>query len=136
MKALQRYQMSKAEEAALKAEIVRQVHELDEKFSAEICAMLLWALHEEFGFGADRLRRVWDCVAVHRAELLKHYDMQDNAEFILLYKLRQIGVDVISIHALRVEGDVPSICNSTRLSVFLSTPSGWRATDLFTGYPF
>lgn len=69
-------------------------HELDEKFSAEICAMLLWALHEEFGFGADRLRRVWDCVAVHRAELLKHYDMQDNAEFILLYKLRQIGVDV------------------------------------------
>lgn len=34
------------------------------------------------------------CVAVHRAELLKHYDMQDNAEFILLYKLRQIGVDV------------------------------------------
>ncbi len=94
MKALQRYQMSKAEKAALKAEIARQVHELDEKFSAEICAMLLWALHEEFGFGADRLRRVWNCVAVHRAELLKHYDMQDNAEFILLYKLRQIGVDV------------------------------------------
>lgn len=94
MKALQQYQMSKAEKAALKAEIARQVHELDEKFSAEICAMLLWALHEEFGFGADRLRRVWDCMAVHRAELLKHYDMQDNAEFILLYKLRQIGVDV------------------------------------------
>lgn len=80
MKALQRYQMSKVEKAALKAEIARQVHELDEKFSAEICAMLLWALHEEFGFGADRLRRVWDCMAVHRAELLKHYDMQDNAD--------------------------------------------------------
>lgn len=45
MKALQRYQMSKTEKAALKAEIARQVHELDEKFSAEICAMLLWALH-------------------------------------------------------------------------------------------
>lgn len=75
MKALQHYQMSKTEKAALKAEIAREVH-------------------EEFGFGADRLRRVWNCVAVHRAELLKHYDMQDNAEFILLYKLRQIGVDV------------------------------------------
>ena len=62
MKALQRYQMNKAEKSALKAEIARQVHELDEKFSVEICAMLLWALHEEFGFGADRLRRVWDCV--------------------------------------------------------------------------
>ena len=43
---------------------------------------------------SDRIRRVWDCVAVNRAELLKHYDMQDNAEFILLYKLRQIDVDV------------------------------------------
>ena len=57
MKALQRYQMSKTEKAALKAEIARQVHELDEKFSAEICAMLLWALHEEFGFGKDRIER-------------------------------------------------------------------------------
>ena len=29
-----------------------------------------------------------------------------------LYKLRQIGVDVISIHALRVEGDLIAVSSS------------------------
>lgn len=94
MNAIRRYSMSKEEKRALHAEVARQARQISDRFSLEVDATILWALHEEFGFGADRLRRVWDCVAVHRAELLKHYDMQDNAEFILLYKLRQIGVDV------------------------------------------
>ena len=33
----------------------------------------------------------------------------------------------ISIHALRVEGDVV-VCVAVDLEKFLSTPSGWRAT--------
>ena len=36
----------------------------------------------------------------------------------------------ISIHALRVEGDVQSITPPRRSRIFLSTPSGWRATPL------
>ena len=36
---------------------------------------------------------------------------------------------LISIHALRVEGDAPFIPNSERIKRFLSTPSGWRATE-------
>ena len=35
---------------------------------------------------------------------------------------------VISIHALRVEGDVQSITPPRQSRIFLSTPSGWRAT--------
>ena len=34
----------------------------------------------------------------------------------------------ISIHALRVEGDHRTLCWLAILSIFLSTPSGWRAT--------
>ena len=34
----------------------------------------------------------------------------------------------ISIHALRVEGDVKRVARLYRLNGFLSTPSGWRAT--------
>ena len=34
----------------------------------------------------------------------------------------------ISIHALRVEGDIQVVAVETRISLFLSTPSGWRAT--------
>ena len=34
----------------------------------------------------------------------------------------------ISIHALRVEGDPPKAAQQPTINVFLSTPSGWRAT--------
>ena len=34
----------------------------------------------------------------------------------------------ISIHALRVEGDFRSLWHFHRFGLFLSTPSGWRAT--------
>ena len=34
----------------------------------------------------------------------------------------------ISIHALRVEGDMMRFFPSTNSRIFLSTPSGWRAT--------
>ena len=37
----------------------------------------------------------------------------------------------ISIHALRVEGDTQKIYTVTPVRVFLSTPSGWRATKLY-----
>ena len=36
---------------------------------------------------------------------------------------------LISIHALRVEGDLPSPISFIPLDRFLSTPSGWRATS-------
>ena len=42
-------------------------------------------------------------------------------------KQRMKAVD-ISIHALRVEGDLRMVVLPTCISVFLSTPSGWRAT--------
>ena len=35
---------------------------------------------------------------------------------------------VISIHALRVEGDLPDNIVNPGANKFLSTPSGWRAT--------
>ena len=36
----------------------------------------------------------------------------------------------ISIHALRVEGDHVAPETGRRIEIFLSTPSGWRATEL------
>ena len=36
---------------------------------------------------------------------------------------------LISIHALRVEGDLGRLLSPLTMELFLSTPSGWRATD-------
>lgn len=94
MNALRRYSMSKEEKRALQAEVSRQARQISDRFALELDATILWALHSEFGFGADRLRRFYDCVYQNREALLRRYDMHDDAEFILLHKLREIGVDV------------------------------------------
>ena len=47
-------------------------------------------------------------------------------------ELTFLGKEIISIHALRVEGDhpcTPQLCSCPQ--PFLSTPSGWRATSKF-----
>ena len=41
------------------------------------------------------------------------------------------GAITISIHALRVEGDLSAHAGFTRFALFLSTPSGWRATSIY-----
>ncbi len=44
---------------------------------------------------------------------------------------KKVIVYQISIHALRVEGDILSTALHGAQRRFLSTPSGWRATSLF-----
>lgn len=94
MNALRRYTMSKEEKRALKAEVARQSREISDKFALEIDATILWSLHEKFGFGPERCKRFYDSVAESRENLLKKYEMQDDSEFILIYKLKEAGIDL------------------------------------------
>lgn len=89
MKAICR--MTKKQERAMQAEMLRQ---LNSNMASDLEATFLWALHTEFGFGAERLRRFYDCVAESREALLRHYEMEEDSQFILLYKLKKIGVDL------------------------------------------
>lgn len=75
----------------MQAEMLRQ---LNSNMASDLEATFLWALHTEFGFGAERLRRFYDCVAESREALLRHYEMEEDSQFILLYKLKEIGVDL------------------------------------------
>lgn len=94
--------MTKRQQREFEAEALRQswryaeqfTKNFHDQFALEVDATILWALHSEFGFGADRLRRFYDCVYQNREALLERYDMHDDAEFILLHKLREIGADV------------------------------------------
>ena len=89
MKAICR--MTKKQERAMQAEMLRQ---LNSNMASDLEATFLWALHTEFGVGAERLRRFYDCVAESREALLRHYEMEEDSQFILLYKLKEIGVDL------------------------------------------
>lgn len=91
MKALMRYPLTRKQERAMQAEMLRQ---LNDNMASDLEATFLWALHTEFGFGTERLRRFYDCVVECRESLLRHYEMEDDSQFILLHKLKEIGVDL------------------------------------------
>ncbi len=80
---------------AMDIEIRRQLAEYDLKHANELDAMILWHLHEEFGFGPKRLKQFYDTFAVRLDELIKHYEMTDSdMVWLCTYKLKQYGIDI------------------------------------------
>lgn len=86
---------SKAEEKAMKIEIQKYFAELDRKNLNEIDAIVLWVLHEEFGFGKSRMKKFHDRFIPTLNELTKRYEMDDSDRiWLCTYQLKQLGVDI------------------------------------------
>lgn len=83
------------QKAAMLAEIDRQLIESNHNNNVEIAARVLWVLHEEFGFGKDRLKRYFDAFDKTLNDLDDYYQMEEKDEKLLCtYKLQSIGVDI------------------------------------------
>lgn len=77
-------------------EIQRRFSEFDKKNTREIDAMVLWVLHEVFGFGPTRLRRFYQAFGGQIEDLAERYQMTDNGDRVWLctHKLKEYGVDL------------------------------------------
>ena len=76
-------------------EIRNQLAEYDRKNELEIDAMVLWVLHEEFGFGPKRWRQFYDAFSSAMDMLVKRYVMDDSDQpWLCTYKLKEIGIDL------------------------------------------
>lgn len=91
--------MSAAEKKAMNLEIQRQLAEYDQKHLFEIDAMILWVLHERFGFGPKRLRQYYDSFRNCTNELVKRYEMDSGDDvWLCTQMLKRIGVDIEQWH--------------------------------------
>lgn len=73
----------------------KQLLKLDEKFSADYEAAVLWQLHEMFGFGQGRLIRFYKAFSTMYEELRKRYELsQDDQGWFYRQRLKEIGVDI------------------------------------------
>ncbi len=95
MRAAYRPRLSTGERKAMDMEIRRQCAEYDRRNAAEIDAMVLWILHEEFGFGPERLKRFHESFFAGMDALVKRYEMEDEA-WLCTQKLKEYGVNVES----------------------------------------
>lgn len=76
-----------------------------EKFCTKTDISMLYALHNTFGFGKERLERFYrEWIKIH-TEMVKNYqcDGDDSHYWVMEARLREIGVD---IDALEKEVDV------------------------------
>lgn len=80
----------------MRKEIKAQILESDKRYWLDMDAAVLWALHKEFGFGAKRLRRFFDCFSVVHEEMRNYYQLDDDTNtWLCRYLLKQdVGVDV------------------------------------------
>ena len=87
--------MSAAEKKAMDLEIQRQLAEYDRKHHS----MILWVLHERFGFGPKRLRQYYDSFRACTNELVERYQMDTGDDvWLCTQMLKRIGVDVEQWH--------------------------------------
>ena len=92
--------MSPETRAAMEAEAERMareaIDEMNRRNEEELDAMILYILHEEFGFGEKRLRRFYDRFSQGLRELGERYSMEEYDERIWLCqrKLRDAGIDI------------------------------------------
>ena len=85
---------------AMEAEAERMakqaIDEMNRKNEDEIDAMVLYILHEEFGFGEKRLKKFYNCFADGLRELGERYQMNeyDDRLWLCQRKLKEIGIDI------------------------------------------
>lgn len=87
--------LTAAEKKAMNIEIQRQFAECDKLHNLEIDAMILWQLHEQFGFGPKRLKRFYDNFAPAMDALVKRYEMDDSDQiWLCTHMLKEYGIDI------------------------------------------
>lgn len=80
---------------AMNREINDQLKDAHKRFIQDETAVILWALHATFGFGAHRLRKFYDEYGRQWRALLDFYEASDtDAAYLAAEQLKRIGVDL------------------------------------------
>ena len=95
-KVITNVKLNPKEQEALDRAIQKQLAEYDEKNADEIDAMVLWVLHETFGFGHERLKKFHRGFVPAIRALCARYEMPDKADtpWLCTEKLKNYGIDI------------------------------------------
>jgi len=86
--------LTRDERKALDIEIARQWKEFDKEHEDEIDSLVLYILHERFGFGAERLHRFYDIFTEEMQALYERYELPHEEIWLCTKKLKEYGVDL------------------------------------------
>ena len=88
-------ELTAAEKKAMDVEIRRELDEYNRQNINEIDAMILWHLHEDFGFGKKRLLRFYKTFSERIKELSEKYLAEETRmPWMYQYRLKNYGIDI------------------------------------------
>ena len=86
---------SEAEQKALNKAIGEQCAAIDRQMELDRDSSILWMLHEQFGFGHDRLFKAWKLMFADSKKLQARYELGPEAGgWLCRQKLKELGVDL------------------------------------------
>ncbi len=87
-------ELTAKEKKVLDEKINQQIIETHQKFTDDFDYMILWVLHNHFGFGPKRLRKAYDLFVQDNEALIKHYESADAGTFIARKEMNAIGCNI------------------------------------------
>ena len=95
-KLILRADLNEKEKKALDIELGKEFAKYNRNNANEVDAIILWVLHDQFGFGHDRLKKFHAAFQPSLEELCKRYEMtnKDDELWLCTRKLLDIGVDI------------------------------------------
>ena len=95
MKSIVPRKLSNAQMKALDGSIREQIGQNIVKLKGNIEAIVLWQLHEQYGFGAKRLEAFLEGFQPALQELMSFYGIEgtEDTEMACVYNLKSIGFD-------------------------------------------
>lgn len=83
------------EKKALDIEIRKELANFMRQHEFEVDAMILWQLHEQFGFGYDRLFKFYSTFSKNIKSLVEKYEMEESESlWLVTKKLKDYGIDL------------------------------------------
>lgn len=83
------------EKKAIEIEVKRTLAEYERKHYLEVDAMILWHLHELFGFGPKRLKKFYKAFEPAVKALIRRYELEDSDQiWLCTEQLKTIGADL------------------------------------------
>lgn len=87
-------ELTPKEEKVLHAKINEQIIANHRQFTDDFDYMILHVLHKHFGFGPNRLKKVYDLFVEENERLIQHYEMPGTAAYIARKEMNAIGCNV------------------------------------------
>ena len=64
-----------------------------EEFADDVDYMIMYILHNHFGFGLKRMRQFYEAFITENEKLIKHYEMSDAGVYFARKEMNAIGCD-------------------------------------------